>query len=54
MVGLPFDSSCRVGPSFRFVVPAYDFDVLPCLVHYDLAIELSMVGPGASQLVMVV
>ena len=48
-VGLPFDSSCRVGLSFRFVVPACDHGAFPRLVHYDLAIELPTVGPGASR-----
>ena len=51
---LPFESSCLVGPSVRFVVPACDHGAFPCLVHYDLAIELPMVGPGASRLAMVV
>ena len=54
MVGLHFDSSSRVGPSFQVVVPVYDIGAFPCLVHYDLSIELPMVGPGASRLVMVV
>ena len=54
MVGLPIESSCRVGPSFQVVVPAYDIGAFPCLVQYDLEIELPMVGPGASRLGMVV